>query len=75
MKYYIYCFLCLSLVSCASRNYEKQVIRDFITEETAGKHNYSVLFEEAFPRMLTLENYEKAYLDRNIPLKTHTVRV
>lgn len=75
MKYYIYCFLCLSLVSCASRNYEKRIISDFIKEETAGKYRYSVLVEEAFPRMLPLENYEKAYLDRNIPLETHKVRM
>jgi hypothetical protein len=75
MKYYIYCILCLSLISCASRNYEKQVIRDFIKEETAGKYYYSVLVEEAFPRMLPLENYEKAFLDRKIPLETHKVRM
>jgi hypothetical protein len=75
MKYYIYCILCLSLVSCASRNYEKQVINDFIKEETAEKYYYSVLMEEAFPRMLPLENYEKAFLDRKIPLETHKVRM
>jgi hypothetical protein len=75
MKYYIYCILCLSLVSCASKNYEKQVINDFIKEETAEKYYYNVLVEEAFQRMLPLENYEKAYLDRNIPLETHKVRI
>ncbi|SEA18735.1 hypothetical protein SAMN05443667_102259 [Flavobacterium gillisiae] len=75
MKYYIYCILCLIFFSCASNNFEKRIIPDFIKEETAGKYYYSVLVEEAYPRILPLENYEKAYLDRNIPLETHKVRM
>ena len=66
MKNYIYCLFSLLFISCASRSIENQVINDFIKEQANSRNYYNIVVEEAPSRILPLENYEKAYQDRDI---------
>nr|WP_315225043.1 hypothetical protein [uncultured Flavobacterium sp.] len=69
MKNYIYYLFSLLFISCVSRSIENEVINDFIKEQANLRNYYRIVVKEAPSRILPLEDYEKAYQDRNIHLE------